>query len=479
MSAWQTLGIEPTEDQRAIKRAYAAKLKLIRPDEDPAGFQQLREARDEAIFLSRFVGEPDDDEYDDFIDDEETETCNDEDPASHEKPVAPEDDWLATITPDDSAPSPEDPKREEGETPTAAPTTPAGAPPLIDMRKQPPEPAPPPAPAPIITIDDPPPPAEKEPERGATAPEHAREEATETIPQGTTLTLDDVDHELSELMGPWNRWEKQRWAKFITEIRESPFEISAYAERQILYALSEIIVPLTPRTDEERDNQHFILSYLDEEFGWRQNDRRVYDVLSDREAMHLMDFLRDRLYEKSQRVPTSYYDAAGFPSLSAENFRDYLGKEDSIYERYYRHCRDNGRVFRYSWSWVPFLFAPLWLAHRCNDGLEALVGIAYTIGLVLIVYGINNEGSLMAYVGMAIVAGLHGLIGLFGKRLVISTMATALTELEMDLEMSEKDKLSKLKSLGQGGSKAIFELIFGNLGIAVILIVILAIFTGG
>ena len=44
MGPWEIVGIEPTDDRRAIKRAYAKKLKLHRPDEDPEGFQQLNEA---------------------------------------------------------------------------------------------------------------------------------------------------------------------------------------------------------------------------------------------------------------------------------------------------------------------------------------------------------------------------------------------------------------------------------------------------
>ncbi len=479
MSAWQTLGLEPTEDQRAIKRAYAAKLKLIRPADDPEGFQRLREARDEAIFLSEFAGEIEEDAYEHYEDDDQPNVPVTADAASPALDENSDQDWLAAISPENtpsSKPAHDNDDENDDEEPPADAAGPDGPAPLIDGRQPPSEPAS--IPAPITTVADP------DPEIGAKGRARAVEVTAEhnspaAASTGSTLTLDDVDSELNKLMGPWNRWEKQRWARFIAEIRESPFEISAYAERQILYALSEIIVPLTPRSSEERDNQHFILSYLDEEFGWRQNDRRVYNVLSDKEAMQLMDFLRDRLYEKKQRDPTSYYDAAGFPILMPDDFRAYLGKSDTIYERYYRQCRDNGRVFRPAWSWVSFLFAPLWLAHRCNDGLEALVGIAYTIALVLIVYAINNEGSALLYVGLAILAGLHVLIGVYGKRLVISTMATALTELEMDLEMSDEEKSSKLKKLGQGGSKAIFELILGNFGIAVILIVILAIFTGG
>ena len=41
MSNWEILGIEPTYDTRAIKRAYAAQSKLHHPETDPEGFQAL------------------------------------------------------------------------------------------------------------------------------------------------------------------------------------------------------------------------------------------------------------------------------------------------------------------------------------------------------------------------------------------------------------------------------------------------------
>ena len=51
---WERLGVEPTHDLRAIKRAYAQRLKEIRPDEDALAFQALREARDEALWAANF-----------------------------------------------------------------------------------------------------------------------------------------------------------------------------------------------------------------------------------------------------------------------------------------------------------------------------------------------------------------------------------------------------------------------------------------
>lgn len=46
---WRVLAIAPTNDVRQIKRAYAAKLKQVRPEDDPIAFQRLRDAYEWAL----------------------------------------------------------------------------------------------------------------------------------------------------------------------------------------------------------------------------------------------------------------------------------------------------------------------------------------------------------------------------------------------------------------------------------------------
>jgi hypothetical protein len=62
MNAWTVLGIAPTPDTAAIRRAYARCLKFTRPDEDADNFQRLLRARDaalgEAAAIAGLSGQP-------------------------------------------------------------------------------------------------------------------------------------------------------------------------------------------------------------------------------------------------------------------------------------------------------------------------------------------------------------------------------------------------------------------------------------
>lgn len=53
MNIWNLLGLQPTQDTREIRRAYAEKAKAVHPEEDPEGFQLLRAAYEQALSLAK------------------------------------------------------------------------------------------------------------------------------------------------------------------------------------------------------------------------------------------------------------------------------------------------------------------------------------------------------------------------------------------------------------------------------------------
>lgn len=65
---WSALGIDPTNDERAIKRAYAGKLKAIDVEAEPAKFVALRKRYEEALWQARWIDDDGADTADDLWD---------------------------------------------------------------------------------------------------------------------------------------------------------------------------------------------------------------------------------------------------------------------------------------------------------------------------------------------------------------------------------------------------------------------------
>ncbi|ARB46880.1 RDD family protein [Alloalcanivorax xenomutans] len=113
MDPWRVLGLEATEDTRAVKRAYARLLKSTRPDEHPQQFQALHAAYKRALGLaeqrSRAAAAGDTEP--------ETETAGKRTEkastatAAGTQPLPPETpEWPAPVVPDDPPAAPVEPE---------------------------------------------------------------------------------------------------------------------------------------------------------------------------------------------------------------------------------------------------------------------------------------------------------------------------------------------------------------------------------
>lgn len=218
MSPWDVLEIAPTADRNAIRVAYANRLKVIRPDEDAAGFQRLREARDAALWFA----------HQQESNAAQANTLNDQE----------------TVPPTMREP---DERRDDAPGREATSTQ-------------------------ALPVD-------------GVAPNQADSEAAGRV------------HErLQRLQSPWTDiWDYGDWWDMLSDLSSTSLQDTKSLRHKIIAAVGDEanLRPLSNDMPEHRWRRDEVLLLLADDFGWRENDQELYDLLGWARANRITTILRN------------------------------------------------------------------------------------------------------------------------------------------------------------------------------------------
>ncbi len=369
---WSVLGLEAPASERDIRSAYARRLKLVRPDSDPAGFQKLVEARGYAIDMARSrAANPA--AYEDEDDDEDLEGEGLE--GENESPVAPQDLVLDETGPPigRSADSPK---------PVAIDVT-SGEPALRMDESQPPFIAPQvsielhdPMPQPMVA------PATGEPE--TMAPPSTGMATHAAPPEPILLEPDDVLARLRNLfstMGPAaSPGEADR---VLADLERLPRSIRQMIEPEILQAMArslpvpvkdkfprlsailrwmDLIADPIAEQSAKAETRRRLFVALDDNYGWTTSDRRVHRCLPPGQAVQLMTHLQashKELRIAREGLPARW-DGDGLPILDPVDLQAFFGSELPHYGVAYHEAK-RARIWAPNWRPWLLLLAPVWM----------------------------------------------------------------------------------------------------------------------
>jgi len=310
-SPWDVLGIAAGAGVADIRRAYARRLRDIRPDEDAEGFQQLVEARDLALQLA----------------------------SGARQHVPPAREIVANIvdaSPDDVVDLPSGPAASLEREP---PTRPA-SPPVAPAAHRPP----PVAPAADPEISAPP----------------------------TQSSQDALD----ALHGALNTDGLAGWQAAVGLMSALSHQQRAALEPRIIAALCSFVAQESGNLAAWPPSKwpfFDLIAALDEEFGWRENDRVLYEILGEQEAQDFTALLRwTRTLLSGEADSTDRGEPIAFRDLHAF-YND--GRDQRGLDAYWAVVNDPKMRFH---DIATYLFFPVW---RWRAG--ALLGLLGWAVLIL------------------------------------------------------------------------------------------------
>jgi len=415
MSAWALLGIAPTADVAAIRRAYAHKLKLTRPDEDANAFQRLVRARDAALGEAAVIADL-------APEDEEAQAEHDIAPVLA---VADQVDGTSAI-PRDAAEAVEVP----------VPSI------LIRKTSEAAAPSPPAAPVPRIVVID---------ESGDTAP------ASLAAAHEEGFSLEASERHWAEarrlarllrLMLSRAGAPAAELARLIDAAQALPRGAREEVEAALMEATGRDLRLPNDRFNRLRVEQvRAIFTHGEAVFGWLRDDRLIHRILGPRDAAAFCLIGQeedDWTSDKRPRLPDR--DAR----ILFANTRRYM----RVFETFRRRGRPAWRF-----DWLAFPAPPLWAYYYHQSGLAfAALGLQMAAGVLI--FSADSPGEATDLAGLALFLATCLGTALLADRFVLWRAARTVRRARNDLLYDPQARADFLRREGHMPREFMSFLIF-------------------
>lgn len=333
-------------DERAVKRAYAAALKITRPEDDPAGFQALVEARDRALAWVRRRSET-------VALSPAIEALRSS--ASRPGPATPDvtADTALHLRPDAApvtseaatgAAAPDSRAESDDDALVAADVTAEDAHRVLReilaaIDETPPLPLPPS----MEAIEEPPILATSVPvgtPRGRSQTRIALGDAAVRFIREEARGL--TDHPAAE------------WDRLLADIDDLDLAGRLSLERLVVTEFDATLAAQALDMADPAARFAATLLRLDRAFRWSDDMRRLVRILGEPSGTHPLVFAIERFGERAVRLR---FSASGFPQLPESDLTAWFGGGKHAAVRAYRKAEARDR-FGFGWSWHAFLSPP-------------------------------------------------------------------------------------------------------------------------
>lgn len=360
---WSILNLcAKTADRRAVKRAYAKKLKQCRPDENPQGFQILIQARDQALWLLKN---------------------------------------LETL---------ERHQEEGGDGQTHSQT-------------------------------------------------HCGRSSQIESQDSELFTHQYFEKKLEDITSPSRDiWSMSYWEDFFNSLNQSDFSCRQDIEWLIIQLVGRRLIDTHNSSADQQQKEKIlnVLVLLNEEFGWAQDDRKVYRVLGNTDADILLGLLRVHLHT-GERLGVMGDRAITVPYIAIPDLRAYMGGDGEDIIQYYLKSWQVGQ-WGSALNFSGLLFGYHWRAWRGLWKMALIIGAMQMISVILLIGDMVTSPVLRGLLMVGCFAIPLFMVARYGQYLVVKGAYRAINQANDMSFASTNARYDYLDKQGKGTSLFTFLL---------------------